>query len=847
MKKIYLILFLISTSLSSIFGQLNLQVIAPPGNGATTQSRGPNGTANHMFMRGCFLVTQAELTSLVTGTNVTSFGFSLTTGVTGSPVTGSITVYLQNTSDVSYLKGTTFATALTGMSNVYNSTMTIPVSTGSAAINLTLAPTFTYTGGGIYVAYDWVSAGPFSTGIATYAADNSMSIGGATAASSIAPAPATLGNTSFRPCFIFKALNSATNDVQVTGIIASGKVAGSFNAPNTISAIIKNGSNGALTNIGVNLNIGGANTFANTLTISTLAAGSSTSVSFAAFTPTMGGLNTISVSTLPDQNNANNLSVYNQSVTCDTWGQKEPNTTFNSAVGFNTSSGIIASKFVNPITSTLTAINLAIGSATQNAGNSVYAVLMDAGGNITALTNTITITAPMYGQYQSFTLTPQVLPPGTYYLGIAQPSNATLGYFPLGASSSSFMPTTIYFTANLTGGFVFPSSTNLGYFGIDGVFAQTATISATSPATVVCDNASITLTANGANTYTWSTGPTTQTAAVSPTVASTYTVVGTDIFGCTANASVSLAVNPSPTVTAITNSTSVCPGSSVSLTANGALTYTWSTGATTTVTAANPTVATTYSVVGTNTFGCNSTGTVAVGMNTPTITITSPTAICLGNSAVISANGASSYTWSTGSIALNIVVSPTTTASYSVTGTNSVGCVGTKTLSLIVNPNPTVTAVANPTVICAGQTSTITANGAASYSWNTTSTVSAIVVSPSVTANYTVVGTNSVGCTNSLVVTQNVNACLGIHENTGNTAFMSVYPNPSTGVFIIELDNTTATNSIEIYDLLGSKIKSQKVNSEKTEINLQDQKNGVYFIYLIENNKKVNVSKIVKQ
>ena len=847
MKKIYFVLFLVATSLSSVFGQLNLQVIAPPGNGATTQSRAPNGTSNHMFMRGCFLVTQAELTSLITGTNVTSFGFSLTTGVTGAPVTGSMTVYLQNTTDASYLKGTTFATAITGMSTVYNANMTIPVSTGTAVVNLALTPTFTYTGGGIYVAYDWASAGPFSAGIATYAADNSMSIGGATAASSIAPAPATLGNTSFRPCFIFKAVNSATNDAQVTGIIAPGKVPGSFSAPHTISAIIKNGSNASLTNIGVNLNIGGANAFTNTLNISTLAAGSSTTVTFAGFTPTIGGLNTISVSTLPDQNNANNLSVYNQSVTCDTWSQKEPNTIFTSAVGFNTSSGIIASKYVNPITSTLTAINLAIGSATQNAGNSVYAVLMDAGGNITALSNTITITAPMYGLYQSFTLTPQVLAPGTYYFGIAQPANATLGYFPLAASSSTFMPTTIYYTSVLTGGFVGASTNNLGYFGIDGVFAQTSTISATSPATVVCDNGSIVLTASGANTYSWSSGATTPTAMVSPTVAATYSVIGTNIFGCTANASVSLAINPSPTVTAITNSTSVCPGAPVSLTAGGALTYTWSTGATTTVTIANPTVATTYSVVGTNTFGCNNTGTVAIAMNVPTISVTSPTLFCFGNTANLQATGANSYTWSTGSNGINIIVTPTVTTSYSVSGTNSVGCVGTKTLNLVVNPNPTVTASSSPSMICAGESATITANGALTYSWNTTATVSAIAVSPTVTTNYTVVGTNSVGCTHSLVVAQSVNACLGVHENTGNTSFISIFPNPNNGIFTIELTNSTETSSIEVYNILGSKIKGQKLNSEKTEINLQDQTNGVYFIYLIENNKKVNVSKIVKQ
>ena len=453
----------------------------------------------------------------------------------------------------------------------------------------------------------------------------------------------------------------------------------------------------------------------------------------------------------------------------------------------------------------------------------------------------------MYGLYQNFTLTPTTLAPGTYYIGIAQPANATLGYFPLAAASSPFMTSTIYVTSFLTGGSIFASTTNLGYFGIDGVFAHTTTISATSPSTVVCDGTPITLTGNGASTYTWSTGPTTPTVSVTQTVNTTYSVTGTNLVGCMASASVSLATNPSPTVTAVAGSTAVCPGSSVSLTASGAITYTWSTGPTTTVTVVNPTVATTYSVAGTNSIGCSSNGTVAIAMNTPSISITSPSAICNGAGANISASGANSYTWSTGSTAILIIVGPTVTTTYSVSGTNSVGCVGTNTVNLIVNPTPTVIATASPSFICIGESATLTASGAASYSWNTTSTLTSIAVSPSVTTNYTVVGTNTLGCTNTKVIVQTVNACVGVKENNNSLSSINIFPNPSNGVFSIELVNTNEIATMEIYNVLGAKIKSQKINSGKNEINLQDQSNGIYFVYVTDNNKEVQVIKIVKQ
>src|SRR5258706_5695212 len=92
-----------------------------------------------------------------------------------------------------------------------------------------------------------------------------------------------------------------------------------------------------------------------------------------------------------------------------------------------------------------------------------------------------------------------------------------------------------------------------------------------SPATV-CVGQSTTLTASGANTYTWSPSATLSSStgssvAASPSSTTTYTVVG-DLNGCTGSTQVTVTVNPLPVVT-VTTAAALCAGQSVTLTAGG--------------------------------------------------------------------------------------------------------------------------------------------------------------------------------------------------------------------------------------------------------------------------------------
>jgi HEAT repeat protein len=287
------------------------------------------------------------------------------------------------------------------------------------------------------------------------------------------------------------------------------------------------------------------------------------------------------------------------------------------------------------------------------------------------------------------------------------------------------------------------------------------TVSPTNPSSI-CSGSSIQLYGVGGITYTWQPGGLTGSpVSISPTVTTTYTVTGMDSYGCTASSTKTVTVIPAPTVTVNPSSTSICQGTgAVNLTANGADTYTWQpgslSGSSINVT---PYSTTTYTVTG-NTNGCTGTQTATITVNPPpTINATPQNSnYCLGGPGIqLSATGVSGgyYTWMPGSLSgSSITVTPSSTTTYTVIGTNSNNCSGSTTITVNMHTPPTIsTSPTNPS-ICIGGSIQISASGANSYSWQPGGLFgSPVSVSPTVTTTYTVTGTDSYNCTNSTTIT----------------------------------------------------------------------------------------------
>ena len=216
--------------------------------------------------------------------------------------------------------------------------------------------------------------------------------------------------------------------------------------------------------------------------------------------------------------------------------------------------------------------------------------------------------------------------------------------------------------------------------------AITLTVNATPTISVnsgsICSGSSFTITPGGASTYTISGG----SAIVSPASTTSYTVTGTSAAGClsASNAVSTVTVNALPSISV--NSGSICSGSSFTITPGGASTYTISGGSA----VVSPASTTSYTVTGTSAAGClsasNAVSTVTVNA-LPSITITAtPSLICAGETAKLTASGASTYTWNTGATSTSISVSPTVTSTYSVTGRNSAsGCTNAATITQSVS------------------------------------------------------------------------------------------------------------------------------------------------------------------
>lgn len=92
------------------------------------------------------------------------------------------------------------------------------------------------------------------------------------------------------------------------------------------------------------------------------------------------------------------------------------------------------------------------------------------------------------------------------------------------------------------------------------------------------------------------------------------------------------------------------------------------------------------------------------------------------------------------------------------------------------------------------------------------------------------------------------NSPLALSTSDANTLVekTSLYPNPSGGIFFVELENQKATN-LMIYDLTGSLVK--KINTTqsmgKFQVNLQGYPSGIYIVNILNGTKVIGSKRIV--
>jgi PKD repeat protein len=405
---------------------------------------------------------------------------------------------------------------------------------------------------------------------------------------------------------------------------------------------------------------------------------------------------------------------------------------------------------------------------------------------------------------------------------ICDGGSTTIGVAPISGNTYSWSPSTGLSSATVANPVASPATTTTYTVTVTQSGGATATdmvmvtvnplpsVSvSTTPATKVgVSDGTATASVTGGTpsySYVWNSTPVQTTATATNLASGTYAVTVTDANGCSATGSGTVGAPICALSLSETHVDPVCYGASTgsiavtSTGANGAVNYklqpgnvTNSTGSFSGLSAGN------YTVTVTDAALC--TAVIPVTLTQPAqmtvaVTASGPTTFCSGNSIELTATGAVSYLWNTGSTTSSITVGVSGT--YTVTGTDANGCTAQSAGTVItVQPlvTPTISISASPSgTIIPSATVTFTAgitNGGASpvYRWM---------------KNGTTVGTNSAtysaaswvnGDMVNCELTSNVN-CATVGVVTSNSIILSV--NAATPKYLV---SDIVSNKVFYYD-----------------------------------------------
>lgn len=364
------------------------------------------------------------------------------------------------------------------------------------------------------------------------------------------------------------------------------------------------------------------------------------------------------------------------------------------------------------------------------------------------------------------------------------------------------------------------------------------TISPSSP--IICKGESISLTASGASTYTWSPSSglsdiSGATVTANPSSTVTYTVTGKSASGaCTSSQTVTLNVNQPEKITLIQNPPGIsdlCGGEIVLTVPAGYTNIFWADGSTSQ--SLKISAQGSYFVKAKNQNGCQSFSDTLTYKNSglPMVTISPSSEIYLCNPPVtLTANdGLFNYEWSNGATGRKAdLISPGT---YFVTAKNASGCKG-KSEEVIVNAGYTlqVSVSADKNYVCSGDSLTISPSASFfNYKWSDGSETRDIRVKKSGT--YSLVVKDAKGCTGS----SNAIEILPKNKPKADFSFLQT-----------DLKSVQFTNlSINANDYLWRFGEGSSSQATSPEFNFPEDK--VYTTTLVANNEcgSDSVSKIV--
>lgn len=300
-------------------------------------------------------------------------------------------------------------------------------------------------------------------------------------------------------------------------------------------------------------------------------------------------------------------------------------------------------------------------------------------------------------------------------------------------------------------------------------------------------------------------------------------------------------------------SSTICNGQQLSLSGNGASTYSWITFpiSTSKNIVVSPTISTTYSIVGFDSLlNCKSSQSIHISvLPKPVLNILGNNKICNGKSSIFTAQGANTFTWSTGLNVPSISISYTdNTIFLSVAGTNTqTTCTNTTAINLERHTNPTVSIIGD-TKSCRGQNVILTAAGADTYTWNGHTYDKTIVwpgFSSGIYLYFNVIGRSNLSqCTSVKSITVALYDCVNteLNENDRVEQQSKIYPNPFSQKLTISNDSPS---TLKLFNQLGQLIISKKLELLTETLDLGELEDGIYILQLDNPNQRFS-KRIIK-
>lgn len=241
-------------------------------------------------------------------------------------------------------------------------------------------------------------------------------------------------------------------------------------------------------------------------------------------------------------------------------------------------------------------------------------------------------------------------------------------------------------------------------------------------------------------------------------------------------------------------------------------------------------------------YGCTYDFTLSILGGAPVANFTvSPANLCTGKTLTVtdlSTNSPGTWTWSAVGASNTLATTQNPSLVYATPGTytisliagNNAGVSAPVTKTIIVQASPQLTVSPSIATICTKKSATLTVNGASTYTWNTGASGTVIVVSPTITTVYSIVGTAPNGCSSSLSKTLTVLSCVGLNELTSNwNEQVAVFPNPFNG----HLNFNAFYGKVNMYNELGQVVFEFKGETLET-IDTSHLPSGIYIIKMTD-------------